>query len=778
MRNAMNHKGHWLLLLLLSSFLLSCEDKMDEHYEKPAWLKGTAWEVLSNEYGGKYSMFLEAAELSGFRPVLDGKSVVTVMAPDNDAFTAYLEKHGYSSVKDISTDNLKKLIGYHLVYYSYSKSDLENFRPEDSALSGDDEDDDNLGVLQPGMYYKFRTHSTSPITKEVDPSTNSTVTVYHLERFLPVFSHNIFTSKNIDAKKNYEFFYPGSTWTGDNGFNVSNASVKDYQIITNNGYIYNIDRVLEPLETIYDVLKNNKDYSDFLDFYSQYSSYTYDKDLSADYGDAAGVDSLYLHEHSANGLPNIALEWPTSNFRLYPELASISYSIFAPSNQALNTFFNQYWKIGGYTSLTDLDPLIIRILLYQSVYGGSIVFPDEISKITNALGSHYDFKINDVKDRSICVNGSFYGLSNFPMPEIFRTVMGPEFLKRDFLLSLYAMYQSNLMAAYTSTATDYTLLITRNNGYETSDMRLMPNGVGNTLATSGEDGDVAVSSTDLKRIVNGGTVHGDVNFNTSWAIYPTQDGGTLWFIKDGKVTTNYVFNSVLGQDPNTVIPTLFTEVKPVLSDDGKSWTNGKVYEYDSEFGVFGKLDALEYTNMRTMLTSIGETKYPNFLFAYLMRQAELFTTIDGVTAWDYRLGTGRIVAFIPTNEALKEALEAGKIPGIHGTIDLSQASPILNGEVTDKYLLGTYLLNYIFTPTNAPVALGCPYLGSPEWVSGEYRNSNNRPVKYTDDSAVLSVQLQNQTTGQYGNKCNVVSYQNFPFAFMDGAFHLIDNVFN
>ena len=210
MRNVMNRKRHWLLLLLLSPFFLSCEDKMDEHYEKPEWLKGTAWEVLSNEYGGKFSMFLEAAELSGFKPILDGKSVATVMAPDNDAFAAYLEEHGYVSVKDIPTDDLKKLIGYHLIYYSYSKSDLENFRPEDSATSKDDDDDDELGVLQPGMYYKFRTHSTSPITKEVDPSTNNTVTVYHLERFLPVFSHHIFASKGIDAKKNYEFFYPNS----------------------------------------------------------------------------------------------------------------------------------------------------------------------------------------------------------------------------------------------------------------------------------------------------------------------------------------------------------------------------------------------------------------------------------------------------------------------------------------------------------------------------------------------------------------------------------------
>ena len=49
------------------------------------------------------------------------------------------------------------------------------------------EDEEELGMLQPGMYYKFRTHSTSPVTTEVDQINKKTVTVYHLERFLPVF---------------------------------------------------------------------------------------------------------------------------------------------------------------------------------------------------------------------------------------------------------------------------------------------------------------------------------------------------------------------------------------------------------------------------------------------------------------------------------------------------------------------------------------------------------------------------------------------------------------
>lgn len=62
-----------------------------------------------------------------------------------------------------------------------------------------DEEEDT--GLQPGMYYKFRTRSSSPASLGVDPATNELVTVYHLERFVPVFSHYMFASKGIDAKR-------------------------------------------------------------------------------------------------------------------------------------------------------------------------------------------------------------------------------------------------------------------------------------------------------------------------------------------------------------------------------------------------------------------------------------------------------------------------------------------------------------------------------------------------------------------------------------------------
>lgn len=781
MRNAMNRKRHWLLLLFLSFFFLSCEDKMDEHYEKPGWLKGTAWEVISSdEYGGKYSMFMEAAELSGFRPILDGKSVVTAMVPDNDAFTAYLQEQGYASVKDVPTDDLKKLIGFHLVYYSYNKRELENFRPEESGMGNDDE---AVGVLQPGLYYKFRTHSTSPATQVVDPQTGNTLTTYHLERFLPVFSHYMFSSKGIDPQKNYTYFYPNSTWTGGDGFNVSSASVKDYGIVANNGYVYTIDRVLEPLETIFDVMKKKRNYSDFLDFYDQYAAYTYDVELSNNYGDALGVDSLFLHEHSQNGLPNIALEWPVSDYRFFPELASIAYSVFAPTNDAFERFFKNTWEKYGYNSLTAVDPLAMKFLLYQCVYGGSLVFPDEVHDIVNSFGTHYDFdpySTTDVKERSICVNGSFYGLNNLSVPSTFKTVVGPSILMKDYSYFLYVLNYSNMLTAYSSNAAKYTLLMTGAENFEISDIRLTSSdGVNYKLVTSGDDGDVAVSSSKLQLIMNSHTTVGEQDLLgiTEATVCPTQQSNTYWFVKNGKVTTNYAYNTVLGlpysQSNLDARFSNLTEVK----NDGENWTNGKVYAYDeSDQGVFG---AESGEGMAKRLATCGESVYPYYVFSKLLRKAEMIEyNIDEskvyVKVGDLANLVSRWIVFVPTNEALAAALSAGKIPGLsNASVDLTQTSPEIEGEVTDQLALQKYLLDYIFTETYAPEVSSCPYIGSETWTSGVHLNCMNKPVTYTDTGSSMTVRWGDGKTVNVSSK-----YDYFPFEFGDGAFQFIEDVFN
>ena len=72
-------------VLMGTAMLTSCQDDWsgDEHYQVPEWLKGNAYEVLEKD--GNYSIFLEGIDLAGFKPMVTGKSILTEMAPNDDA---------------------------------------------------------------------------------------------------------------------------------------------------------------------------------------------------------------------------------------------------------------------------------------------------------------------------------------------------------------------------------------------------------------------------------------------------------------------------------------------------------------------------------------------------------------------------------------------------------------------------------------------------------------------------------------------------------------------
>lgn len=171
--SVMNKCKVFLAFILI--VLASCQNEMDKYYELPDWLKGNAHQVLEEK--GHFTMFLKAVDKSDFRDLVNGKGQVTVMAPTDEAFQRYLSKHGYTSVDDLSATELNKLIGFHLVYYSFDKNTFMNYKPDGYESE----------VKLPGLYYKFRTKSRDAIETVEDPAFPGIYRkVMHKERFLPV----------------------------------------------------------------------------------------------------------------------------------------------------------------------------------------------------------------------------------------------------------------------------------------------------------------------------------------------------------------------------------------------------------------------------------------------------------------------------------------------------------------------------------------------------------------------------------------------------------------
>lgn len=790
--------------LLLSALLLpSCSD-MDEYFETPSWIQGSIYEKLEAE--GNYSQFLKGAERAGYVPILNGKSILTVMAPDDAAMASYLQSnYGVGSIDELPVDEVKKLIGFHILYYSYDKEKLVNFRPSEGDGATDEQK-----LLKAGLYYKFRTRSQDPVVLEGD-----TAYVYHPDRFLPVFSHMMFRTKAIDAARNYSYFFPETGWTGDGSFQVANANVLDVDNKENtakNGYIYKVDRVLRPMETIYTELKQSGKYQKFLSFYDQYKTYQKSTDLTRDFATTDDQKAKGLYTVSFNPLPAIASEWPIDDYKQFTALSHRAYSIFAPTDQAMEQFFNDYWKVGGYESIDDVPTSQMTTLLLHSIFSETstqkdqtMIFPQEIEegKIKDSEGNTIHFDTDQVpqQDRIICSNGVLYGCSVLTPPSMFNSVTGPAYQYKKFstfgtMLSSTAANGSSLDRTFSAEGISYIMLYPDNEQLEQSDAQItVAKGTPATIMTQPITADepVAMSSSVVTSYVNAHAVmaiDGNTQLptsNTQPAVFATMQTSPMkvyWYVRNGKITNSIQFNRTLRYAANQwTEDDIWTTFEPLdYRGDVNGWTNGHAYSYDRLL-FRGNYESNE--SFYALLGDQNRDTQTEFYGWYALLQAGSFLSAGKVSFMNENC-----LMFVPTTEALKRALDARRIPGVELTAGGEGTDALSHLQVTDRQALQAYLIRY-FVPLSTAVITNYPYLGWGETTTQlEYGglqtiqmmdDSGDAPVvgksyvlNVFDNGSALSVQTTDLQTGEQSAQVNVTSdYDYLPFIFNDGVVYFL-----
>ena len=766
---------------------ISCQDNLS-YYDMPKDMKGSIYETLQER--GNYSTFLNGVDIAGYAPLLQGKGIWTVMAPNNDAFAEYLKsEYGAESIEELSVEEVQKLIGFHILYYSFDKNKLVNFRPNEGDGATEEEQ-----MVNAGLYYKFRTKSQDAATLETDTVGNK-VNVYHLERFVPVFSYRMFQTKQIDAKRNYEYFYPGSSWEGADGFNVSNASVDEYEIITSTGYVYLIDKVLKPLETIYNEMKKAGTYNTYLNFYNEYEHYDLDETLTREYGN--GTD-LYQHLHSPE-LPNIATEWPVTDYKQMTALSSVSYSIFAPNDDARDNFYKEYWGIEGTgypqeVSYDAVSPDVLRRLLENSIYAASIVFPEEIERgdIKSSLGTVISFDVDNVpeENRKICVNGALYGCDELTPPPMFSAVTGPAYQYKRYSNFQRMMENSDLEESLYSEHMKYIVLYP-------SDDQLARNGITydaaqNTLLL----GQNKLSASEQQKYVythvaaiDGSTTTLEELPTSGKHVFATlmPDNKVYWYVKNGKITNSYLFDQLIPYTGNMANEnSVYCEVSELTFKDD-NWTNGHCYAYDGSLfeGSFENM-AIPSKFIAMMVSGRTDEITPFCAFIQLLIKAGM---ID-IARSELTAMTESSLMLIPTNNAVKEAVVAGKIPGIATTatanvpsVDFFEACTVSDPDALQKYL------KVYFIPLSTATISNYPFVGWGEnteadggliTLDSENIIVDGRPqinathVNIYDDGTKLSAEVAEP--GYNGRVDMVGDYDYFPFVFDDGCVQFINGV--
>ncbi len=739
MRNKDYLKKSWICLFVGLLLFGSCDQEMDKYYDIPKSLTGNAMEIL--EERGNYTHFLNAVERIGYTDVISGRGIVTVLAPTDQAFEKWLADNNYSSVQDVPEAELNKLITFHLIYYSFNKESFANFRPEGAS------NENSSTASTAGLYYKFRTRSKDPISQVLDntvsPGQDQVIrNIYHYDRFVPVLSTYLFETKGIDAAYNYEYFYPDNTWSAEQAgdFEISNASVIDYAIVADNGYVYTIDKMLEPLETIYTELENNSNYSDFLKIYERFTGFELDNEATQNYGNG---EDLYLRGFLA-GLPQIAWEWPTNYYYELAVLSRKTYNIFAPDNNSLQVFFNEFWA-DYYDSFDKVPYTPLRFLLENHFAEEvDIVFPEEIKKgkILTNFGTTIDFDPENTDLRRLCANGTLYGLNNVMKPRMFESVTAPMFQNPNynyFLLLIDNAY--NLISALTSENTEFSLFLPTNqtvlktsiSGSGLSYANQNPNLYGGEeIQMEGDDGPVSIGLGTKNSLTSNHIGSRLVSSVGNYKVFETLSSFQYLLLDEetDKVYSSEIYNLYPGRAPTAT---------PIYNA-----YNGVTYSLDGTADEEQMMLLADNSLFKNVMVQGTPSQFQQMRVQYNRAQ---FTSSP---FFGFMMGN-RFIALVVENDVLTE--RAGEFP-------TNNAAGLDNA------------LKYYFIDVNTSNLGGYPFPGS--GIEGEVQtfcvNSKGERAKLTIIDTGTEIQFKDV-------KGNIVKATNlFPNIYADGAAYLIDGL--
>ena len=634
-------------------FLVACES-MDEK-DGGKYSLGSTCRILESR--GNFTSFIKALDRSGYRRLVDGGGLVTVFAPDDAAFGSYLQKkYGTTDVDQVPVEELTLLVGCHMIQFAYTTEDFLSF----SMVSSDDGTDTGDGSC-----YKYKTYGRPAIEEYTDPLNRRKVKIFSREKYMPVFSTRMFAKRGIsDAEGDYRLLFPDVNWQGaDDRLYAGNAAVTESGIPTDNGYLYIVDKVMEPARTIYKELSDNSssvDYSLCKGLFDRVSLYKYDAAVSKNYAGASG-DSLFYFYHwkeplRMSEIPEIASEWTYHDESgvVFDRGLRYANNCFLPQDDVLKEYLKNYFSEYGTQTQEDFLDLIPKNAIYHflraHVYGTrDLILPSELnmSPVVGVNGEHFNLSTSELKDVRYCSNGVIYGMDKIFEPAVFTRLTAPLFRYPQFSFYARAFNTKNMYQQTVDVNNRFSLFIQNDQdlataGYSSSEGftthgdytfrsksgNMNANAVSNLLMSQFVYGDLpALEETDARRY------------------FVAKDEKTYFYVKD-KALFDYSGKEV--------------SVKATFDTD-----NGTVYQTDrvipARAGAYSETGKLpEYQQFKSLMITAGLGN----------NSGGLVTPIaDGLV-------------FFPTNEAILAAKSAGMIP------------EVVDGDVTElrKYL------QYYFVP--------------------------------------------------------------------------------
>jgi uncharacterized surface protein with fasciclin (FAS1) repeats len=437
---------------ILLLFVFGCTEKWEEYYARPDWLEGPIYQQLEKE--GRFTTFMSLLEYMGYDDILGKTGYFTLFAPNDSAFDVFFKSRNINAVEDLDTALIRDIVQYALVENGYTPHTLAAYQSSNGWVEG-------LSFRRltrsSGKYYKTTFYDNDGIRLYSSGGTSSFEGYIKNEgvKYIPYFLDEFFTTTGI-SPANYNKYFPEVEYTG---FNVADARVLGDYIVAENGYIYELDKVLLPLPNLDEYLIEHPEKDRFTEFRKILLMVT--DTCPRDYLDVSKDLPVYYKVFEDGIFPDPNIEEYSTSSNVYQ---TICFTMFAPDNNSLQEFYsNKFLKY--YSTLDQLaeDRLDVIIDFVNSHLVVDDIWYTDLPSYESSFGVLLGD--NNIISGRMASNGIFYGISEvLQTGNYFNSVYGEICLNpehKNFYMAIKLIKEINsLRNLLTSREIDYTLFLT------------------------------------------------------------------------------------------------------------------------------------------------------------------------------------------------------------------------------------------------------------------------------------------------------------------------------
>lgn len=632
-----NQKKKQLSALALASlfavlFCTSCIDKFEkmDKYQKPDRLNGKIFTQISMQEN--MTIFTQFMKDTGMDVVLDKTGTYSAFVPTDSVLRTYLKEEHNTDPANAPLELKESIVKYHILQMPWSYDQLQSLSRKGWISMSDPSNNEPTAfkrktlLTEGNITYKVQRYANAspPYDVIVPNGGNEEFIVYNeTPKYAPLFFDGFMAALDLNSD-DYEFYFDRPREA--TGFYFAGAKMlpldedvpvgeEEYEIFAENGFIYTVDRVVEPLRNAEQILEQDN-YSKFLQLVHNSPQFTKNKEATqAQDGAAEGkdVDDLYDLDYSANFPLDIHSEI-VANSTYTVELHG---GFMAPTDDAMDKFYQKYFSSYPGSDWNSLPFSIQRIFVKAHMAFEPIYQKDIIKGFYNANGDIVSLDESTIKTKEYGSNCTFIGLNEAVVPEFFATVSKPLFLDREYSSFFGAYYETGLIYSLKDPTKEFSLFLV-DNAQLASDSSLFVSESDDGFEINAWDQSaeklVSMLSSDymptLTRNMYGHIgIQPLLNNGANRQFVETLDGRHIVVENDtvtGGVPSTYGFNG------DSAIVVTYTSV------DG-DYTNGQVYNCNGwlKFPTTNTYRLLEGTRFLTLLDQVGLVNVGNEDLSFL-----------------------------------------------------------------------------------------------------------------------------------------------------------------